>query len=68
MCTVRNKFPTLHEKSETHIPKEEYTNFRNYHIEAAEEFIPTIPRAKRRVPGETLAVRKKDNVYKSVLM
>ena len=55
---LRNKFDAL-QKSETHIPNDEYKNFVNAHLETAAECIPTNQRAEPRVPWETLAVRKK---------
>ena len=57
--TLRNKFDALQEISETPTPNYEYGNFVNAHLEAAAEYIPTKPRAKPRVPWETLAVREK---------
>ena len=56
--TLRNKFDALQEKIETHTPNDEYENFVNTHLAAA-ECIPTKQRAKPWVPWETLAVRKK---------
>ena len=56
--TLRNKFDALHEISEIPTPNDEYENFVNAHLEAAAECIPTKQRAKPRVPGQTLAVRK----------
>ena len=47
------------QKSEKHIPNDEYENFVNAHLEAAAECIPTKQRGKPRVPWETLLVRKK---------
>ena len=38
MLTLRNKFDALQEKSETHIPNDEYENFVNAHLEAAAEW------------------------------
>ena len=57
--TLRNRFDTLHEKTETHTPNDEYENFVKAHLEAAAECIPTKKRVKPRVPWETLAVKKK---------
>ena len=57
--TLRNKFDTLQEISETPSPNEKYENFVNSHLEEAAESRPTQQRAKPRVPWETLAVRKK---------
>ena len=56
--TLRNKFDTLQEISETFTPNDEYEKFVNGCIKAAAECIPTKQRAKPRVPWETLAVRK----------
>ena len=56
---LRNRFETLQEKTEKGTPKDEYENFVNAHLEAAEKCIPTKPRTKYRVPWETLAVREK---------
>ena len=55
--TLRKKFDAL-QKTETHIPNDEYENFGHAHLEAAAECIPTKQRTKSRVPWETLAVRK----------
>ena len=44
---------------ETHTPSEEYENVVTTHIEAAAECMPTKPRAKYRVPWESLEARKK---------
>ena len=49
MGIVRNKFDTLPEISESHIPNDEYETFVNSHIEAASGCIPIEPRAKCRV-------------------
>ena len=56
---LRNRFETLHEKTEKGTPNNEYENFVNAHLEAAAQCIPTKPRTKYRVPWETLEVRKK---------
>ena len=56
---LRNRFETLQEKTEKGTLNEEYENFVNTHLEAAEKCIPTKPRTKHRVPSETLAVREK---------
>ena len=53
---LRNRFEALQEKTEKGTPNDEYENFVNAHLEAAENFIPTKPRTKYRVPWETLAV------------
>ena len=63
---VRNKFDSLQEISKTHTLNEEYENFVNTHMEAASECIPTNPRAKCRVPRESLVVRKKRDNEKIV--
>ena len=55
---LRNKIDALQEISKTLTANDEYENFVNAHLEAAAECIPTKQRAKPRVPGETLAVRK----------
>ena len=57
--TLRNKFDALQEKTETHTSNDEYENFVNAHLKAEAECIPTIQRAKPRVPWNTLADRKK---------
>ena len=57
--TLRNKFNALQEISETPTPNNEYQNFINAHLEVAAECIATKQRAKPRVSGETLVVRKK---------
>ena len=46
-------------RQKTHTPNEEYEKFRNTHLEAAVEFIPTKQRTKYWVPWKTLAVREK---------
>ena len=56
---LRNRFETLQEKTEKDTPNDEYENFVNAHLEAAEKCIPTKPRTKHRIPWETLAVREK---------
>ena len=43
--TLRNKFDTLQETTETLTPNDEYENFVNVHLEAAAECIPTKQRA-----------------------
>ena len=50
VIALRNKFDALQEKTETHIPNDEYENFVNAHLEAAVKFIPTKHRTKSRVP------------------
>ena len=58
--TVRNKFDALQEISETYTPNDKYKNFITAHPKAAAaECISTKPRAKCRVPWESLVVRKK---------
>ena len=57
--TLRNKFHTLHEISETHIPKDQYENYINAYLEATAKYIPTKQRDKPRVPRETWAAIKK---------
>ena len=62
MVTVRNKFNTHPEISETYTPNKEYENIVTNHIEAA----TSKPRVKCRVPGESLIVWKKwDNLKKN---
>ena len=56
---LRNRFETLHEKTEKGTPNDEYENFVNAHLEAAANCILTKPRTKDRVPWETLAAREK---------
>ena len=51
---LRNRFETLQEMTEKVTPNDEYENFVNAHLEAAEKYIPTKPRTKHRVPWETL--------------
>ena len=57
--TVRNKFDTLQDISETPTPNDEYENYVTAHMEAAAEGIPTTPRATCRIPWELQGVRKK---------
>ena len=52
MVSIRNKFDTLQETSERHIPNGEYENFVTTHLEAAVECILTKPRAKCIVPSQ----------------
>ena len=56
---LRNRFETLQEKTEKGTPNDEYENFVNAHLEATENYIPTKPRTKYRVPWETLEVIEK---------
>ena len=51
--TVRNKFDTLQETSETLTPTDEYENFVTAHREVAAKCIPTKTRAK----WESVAIR-----------
>ena len=43
---LRNRFETLQEETEKGTPNDEYENFVNVHLEAAEKCIPTKPRTK----------------------
>ena len=56
---LRSKFEALQEKTEKGTPNDEYENFVNAHLKAAVNCIPRKPRAKYRVPWETLAIREK---------
>ena len=58
---LRNRFDSLQEMTEKGTPNDEYENFVNAYLEAAEKCIPTKHRTKHRVPWETLAVR--ENVH-----
>ena len=62
---LRNTFKALQEKAEIGIPNDEYENFVEAHLEAAEKCIPTKPRTKYRVPWETLAAREKRALVKT---
>ena len=62
--TLKNKFDSLQEISETLTPNVEYENFVNALVEAAVECIVTKLRAKHRVPWETQAVRKNEITLK----
>ena len=62
---LRNRFEALKEKAEKGTPNDEYENFVEAHLEAAEKCIPTKPRTKYRVPWETLAVREKRALVKT---
>ena len=62
---LRNRFETLQEKTEKRTPNDEYENFVNAHLEAAEKWIPTKLKTKYRVPCETLAVREKRALVKT---
>ena len=48
---LRNRFETLQEKTEKGTPNDEYENFVNAHLEAAEKCIPTKPRTKQSAMG-----------------
>ena len=63
--TLRNKFHSLQEISETLTLNDEYENFVNAHVEAAVEWIQTKLRTKHRVPWKTLAVKKKRDDVKT---
>ena len=63
---LRNRFETLQEKTEKSTPNDEYENFVNAHLEAAAKCIPTKLKTKYRVPWETLAVREKRALVKTV--
>ena len=67
MITWRNKFNALPEISETLTPNGKNENFINVHMKTAAECIPTKLSAKHRVPGETLAVRKNEIMWKQHL-
>ena len=56
---LRNRFETLHEKTEKGTPNNEYENLVNAHFEAAAKCIPTKPRTKYIVSRETVVVREK---------
>ncbi len=56
---LRNKYDALEDISATFLPNDDYEKFVNAHTEAAAEFIATKLRSKKRVPWETLAVKKK---------
>ena len=62
---LRNRFETLHEKTEKVTPNDEYENFVEAHLEAASKCIPTKPRTKNRVPWETSEVREKRALVKT---
>ena len=62
---LRNRFEALQEKVEIGTPNDEYENFVEAHLEAAEKCIPTKPRTKYRVPWETLAAREKRALVKT---
>ena len=47
-----------YKRRQKHTPNDKYENFINAHWETAAECIPTKQRAKPRLPGEILAVRK----------
>ena len=62
---LRNRFDTLQEKTEKGTPNNDYENFVEAHLEAASKCIPTKPRAKYRVPWETVAIREKRALVKT---
>ena len=62
---LRNRFETLHKKTEKGTSIDEYENFVKAHLEAASKCIPTKPRTKYRVHWETLAVREKRTLEKT---
>ena len=64
MVTLRNKFNTLQGISETQTSNDEYENFVTAHMEVAAECILTKPRAKCKVPWESIIVRKKQDNMK----
>ena len=55
---VRNTLDILKEISETHTLNGEYVNLVTAHMEVAAEHIPSKPKAKCRVPWESVVVRK----------
>ena len=59
---LRNRFETLQERTKKSTPNDEYENFVNAHLEAAEKCIPT---KLNIVPWETLAVREKRALVKT---
>ena len=59
MVSVRNKFDTPQKTSERHALNDKYENFVITYIETVAECIPTKPRAKWRVPWESIAVWEK---------
>ena len=64
MLAVGNKFDTLQGISERHSPNDEHENFFTAYIGAVTKCIPTESRVKRRVPCESLEVRKiRDNIF-----
>ena len=65
---LKNRFETLQEKTEKGTPNDEYENFVNAHLEAAAKRIQKKKktRTKYRVPWETLAVREKCALVKTV--
>ena len=64
--TVRNKFDSLQQIADDHTPNTTYDNFVVAHSEAAADCIPLKPKAKRRVPWETVAVTEKREHLKRV--
>ena len=65
MITLRNKFDSLQEMSETLTPNDKCENFVNAHMESAAECILTKLRAEYKVPLKTLAVKKKQDILKT---
>ena len=63
---LTNRFETLQEKAEKGTPNDEYENFVDTNLEAASKCIPTKTRTRYRVPWETLAVREKRALLKTV--
>ena len=59
LLELRNRIETLQEKTEKGTPNDEYENFINAHLEAAEKCIPRKPRTEHKVPWEMLVVREK---------
>ena len=62
--TIGKKIDTLLEVFEKITPDDEYENYANAHMKATAECIPTKPKAKHRIPWETLAVRKNEIKWK----
>ena len=63
---LRNRFKTLQEKTEKRTRNDEYEYFVNAHLDAAANCIQTKLKTKYRVPWETLAVREKRALVKTV--
>ena len=66
LCSTVLRFETLWEKTEKGTRNDEYENFVDAHLDEASKCIPTKPRTKYRVPWETLAVREKLALVKTV--